>query len=86
MIFGFLSAFTYKQLHFEKIARLLSGANFPTQDELFVQGILKKINIQPTEIRRQTCSNNERYQKRKKKIKSRKIRATIVKIVAEKLQ
>ena len=39
-----------------------------------------------TKIRRQICSNNKRYLKRKKKITSRKIRARIVKIVAEKLQ
>ena len=38
-----------------------------------------------TKIRRQICSNNKRYLKRKKKITSRKIRARIVKIVAEKL-
>ena len=42
--------------------------------------------MQSTKIRRQIYSNNTRYQKRKKKIKSRKIRATIVKIVAKKLQ
>ena len=41
--------------------------------------------MQSTKIKRQTYSNDKRYQKRKKKIKSRKIRGTIVKIVAEKL-
>ena len=42
--------------------------------------------MQSTKIRRQIYSNNKIYQKRKKKITSRKIRATIVKIVAEKKQ
>ena len=37
-------------------------------------------------IRRQIYSSNKMYQKRKKQIKSRKKRATIVKIVAEKLK
>ena len=41
--------------------------------------------MQSRKIKRQKYSNNKRYQKRKKKAKSRKIRATIVKIVAEKL-
>ena len=41
--------------------------------------------MQSIKIRRQIYSNNKRYQKCKKKIKTKKIRATIVKIVAEKL-
>ena len=41
--------------------------------------------MQSTKVRRQIYSTNKRYQKRKKKIKTRKIRATIIKIVAEKL-
>ena len=44
------------------------------------------MNIQSKKIRRQIYSNNEIYQKCKKKIKGRKIKARIVKIVAEKLQ
>ena len=35
--------------------------------------------MQSTKIRQQIYSNNKRYQKRKKKTKSRKIKATIVK-------
>ena len=42
--------------------------------------------MQSTKIRRKIYSDNKRYQKRKNKIKSRKIRTTIVKIVAEKLR
>ena len=34
--FDFFGAFTYKQLHFEKIAQLFSRTNFPTQGELLV--------------------------------------------------
>ena len=41
--------------------------------------------MQSTKIRRQIQINNKTYEKRKKEIKSRKIRATIVKVVAEKL-
>ena len=41
--------------------------------------------MQSTKIRRQIYSNNKSYQKHKKKITSRKIKATIVKKVVEKL-